>query len=155
MIHLECDNDEAVVRGLGFSRKEITHHAGKPRVSFALQKANGPNAIGLVDQDPGSSNPPYLLEFRVFEDEPSLGLRRLQHPREGKWLIEIQPDLEPWIYASAKSGGVDPEDHHLPAKLTALHDHPKQYSRRLSEFIATLKTSGCPRMKKLAQWLRL
>ena len=50
MIFLECDNDEAVVRGLGFPRGAVEHHASKGRVAKFLQKAAGGNHFGLVGQ---------------------------------------------------------------------------------------------------------
>ena len=51
MIHLECDNDEALVRALGFPKKFITHHAGKPRVAKALKESQANRVVGLVDED--------------------------------------------------------------------------------------------------------
>lgn len=153
MIHLECDNDEALVRGLGVPRKAITHHAGKPRVAKALQQAGQGHVVGLVDEDPGSNGPPYLKEFNVVDDFPELGLRRFKHRSSEKWLVEIRPDLEPWLYATAKQFGVPPSEHHLPENLKVLHDHPKPHAAKLAALVADLAGKGNPRLLKLKAWL--
>ena len=153
MIFVECDNDEALLRGLGIPRAKFDHHAGKPRVAKALQTTTSTGSIGIVDQDPGAIPPPYLTEFRVADDQPSLGLRRLKHRKDDKWLIEIQPDLEPWIYQMAKAASIAPIDNHLPERHSVLHDYPKTYEKRLVTFISTLHSQGNPRLATLARWL--
>jgi hypothetical protein len=154
MIYLECDNDEAVVRALGIPRREIEHEPGKSLVAKALQASRDNKAIGLVDEDPGAAPPPYLKEFVLINDEPRLKLRRLQHPTSGKWLVEIRPDLEPWIYAAAEEVGLAPADFNLPPKPSQLHTQPKNYTKRLMAFIQAMEKSGCKRIAKLAEWLR-
>jgi hypothetical protein len=153
MIHLECDNDEALVRGLGIPRGAITHHAGKPRVSKALQESPSSGIVGLVDEDPGSGLPPYLKEFTVVEDRPELRIRRLKHRRDEKWLIVICPDLEPWLYEVAKKAAINPKTHHLPESHRLLHTHAKAHSVRLMEFVASIAASGNTNMVTLRSWL--
>ena len=154
MIHLECDNDEAVVRGLGFSRGEISHHAGKPRVAFALQKATSADHTGMVDQDPGQSPPTYLAQFKLVEVSNKDGLALWVHPKEEKRLIEIRPDLEPWLYASGKLAGVKPESCHLPADHRLLHQNAKRHTKHLVEFVHALLAAGSSRVLLLQQWLQ-
>ena len=153
MIHLECDNDEALVRGLGIPRRDITHHAGKPRVAKALQQSKPGGVVGLVDEDPGSNGPPYLKEFKLVDDLPELGLRRCKHRASEKWLIKIRPDLEPWLYATAKQAGLSPSDHRLPENHHMLHDHPKAHAAKLIAFVAGLAAKGNQRLLKLKSWL--
>lgn len=153
MILLECDNDEALVRGLGITRSLISHHAGKPRVAKALRLSRIPNSIGLVDQDPGATPPPYLQQFSMVDDERSLGLKRLKHRTENKWLIEIQPDLEPWLYRMASIAQVRASDFHLPLKHSDVHANPKAYAKRIIEFVAEILNRQSPALLKLHQWL--
>jgi hypothetical protein len=155
MIHLECDNDEALVRVLGIPSRDISHHAGKPRVAKALKDSQRAGVVGLVDEDPGSIGPPYLKEFMLVEDLTDLGLRRLKHRTSDKWLIEIRPDLEPWLYATAKKAGIRPSEHHLPEKLSVLHDHPKAHGTKLIALVTALTAKGNARMLKLKAWLRV
>jgi len=153
MIFLECDNDEAVVRGLGLPRAGIRHIASKGRVIAVLQKATGNGNIGLIDQDPGSSPPRYFREFVIVEQRPQLRLVRYRHRREAKELIEIQPDLEPWLYTAAQPAGLKPKDFHLPERHGQLHDNPKAHARHLSDFIKALLQVQSPHLGTLRDWL--
>lgn len=154
MIHLECDNDEAVAFGLGFARATVRHSASKGRVSKSLQKAVGSAHVGLMDQDPGYAPPPYLREFKIIEAQPKLSLVRYQHPKEMKCFVEIQPDLEPWLYQAAKVSGLKPKDYYLPERHEQLHDNPKVFAKRLSVFVAELLKAQNPHLCLLQQWLK-
>jgi hypothetical protein len=153
MIFLECDNDEAVVRGLGFPRGSVEHHASKGRVAKFLQKATGGKHIGLVDQDPGSNPPAYFREFTIVEQHPQLRLTRYRHRADAKELIEIQPDLEPWLYSAAQQAGLKPKDFHLPERYGQLHDNPKAHARHVRGFVAALVELDCPHLCILRDWL--
>jgi hypothetical protein len=117
MIHLECDNDEALAMALGVPRSRINHRAGKGRISKCLSDSRSGEDMGMIDQDPGQPPPPYLRRFKVIENRSELGLILSRHPDEGKHLIEIQPDLEPWLYLIGTAVGVRPADHGLPEKM--------------------------------------
>jgi len=153
MIYLECYNDEAVVRGLGVPKRHIEHEAGKSLVADAMLRSRQAQVIGLVDQDPGAAPPPYLREFKPVDDKPQLRLVRYQHPKDGKWLVEIQPDLEPWLYEAAKATGLKPKDFHLPESYRALHDQPRVYAKRVTEFVAALVKAGSAPLCQLQEWL--
>ncbi len=56
-IHVECLPDEALVKKLGFTRKMVTHHAGKSRVFTNLKSVV--NHLAMVDEDPGSPKSSY------------------------------------------------------------------------------------------------
>jgi len=153
MIFLECDNDEALLRGLGIPRSRLGHHAGKPRVAKALKITTFAGAIGLVDQDPGAVSHPYLAEFQRIDERPELGLARSKHRTQDKWLIEICPDLEPWLYEAARQKGIRPKEFHLPENHSLLHSHSKAHAAKVRQFVAQLVYCGCPRMKTLGDWL--
>jgi hypothetical protein len=106
-----------------------------------------------VDEDPGSNDPPFLKEFVVVDNFAELGLRRLKHRISDKWLIELRPDLEPWLYATANQAGLPPSKYHLPEKLTILHDHPKAHTTKVVTLVAALLAKGDQRMLKLQSWL--
>jgi hypothetical protein len=153
MIFLECDNDEAVVRGLGFPRAQLRHIASKGRVLSVLQKAAGSGHIGLIDQDPGSNPSRYFREFTIVEQAARLALVRYRHRQEAKELIEIQPDLEPWLYEAARQSGMNPQDFHLPERHGHLHDNPNANATRLREFVNALRDAQCPHLSTLQTWL--
>lgn len=152
MIFVECDNDEALLRGLGFPRKAFEHIPSKGRIAIRLQKAKS-GTIGLVDQDPGAQPNPYLARFSNVDSRPDLGLRRLHLPEEGKWIIEIQPDLEPWLYGAGKAAGIEPVRHFLPSDFKGLHRNPKPFAARLIDFVAAIHATGSKPMQVLQEWL--
>jgi hypothetical protein len=154
MIFLECFNDEATVRSLGFSKKQWLHELAKSRVAHALEISRKASDIALVDEDPGQSCPTYLREFHILESQPSLGLCLYQHPQHGKRFIEIQPDLEPWLYDQARQAGISPAMYHLPKRHEDLHRSPKKHRIHLENFVKACLAAGSPHLSKLAEWLR-
>lgn len=153
MIHLECDNDEALMLALGKVRGELSHHAGKGRVSKALSLSSRSSDRGLIDQDPGQPPPRYLREFQVIERCSDQGLVRSQHPKEGKCLIEIQPDLEPWLYMIGPAVNIKPTDHHLPKDYSGLHQAAKKHRKNLIDYLKACIQANSPHLAKLAEWL--
>ncbi len=153
MIFLECYNDEAVLRGLGVPKRNIEHEPGKSLVAEALLRSRHEQSIGLVDQDPGAALPPYFREFKKVDELPKLRLVRYQHPKDKKWLVEIQPDLEPWLYEAAKVASLKPKDFHLPESHRALHDNPRAHAKHVKEFAEALVKAGSAHLCQLQQWL--
>ena len=141
------------MRGLGFSRSAVEHEASKGRVAKALQKAPRGKHTGLVDQDPGSSPPGYFREFTVIEQAPQFSLVRYRHRQDGKELIEIQPDLEPWLYSAASQAGIKPGAFHLPERHQLLHDNPKVHAQRVTELVKALLAAQCAHLTTLKNWL--
>ena len=154
MILVECDNDEALVRGLGFPRRGIEHHASKGRVLKALEKAPA-GTVALVDEDPGAGVPGYFRQFQLAEHLPALRLRLYRHRSEPKWIVELLPDLEPWLIAAAGTGGVALTAFHLPDTARALHLNPKANARRLREWASTMLDGGSRHFVKLREWFTL
>lgn len=154
MIYLECFNDEAVVRGLGIPRRVIQHFHGKTLVANAMETSRDSSVIGMVDQDPRERPIPYYREFDRIDHLPELGLARYRHPKSQKTLIEIQPDLEPWLYRAASAAGLKPEDHHLPKDHPRLHDQPKAFEVRVRDFVAALVAARSRHLCRLQQWLK-
>ena len=154
MIYLECYNDEAVVRGLGVARCTIQHEHGKSLVASALERSRENIVIGMVDQDPRERPIPYFREFRQLDRLPKLGLARYIHPVSERILIEIQPDLEPWLYGAAAAAGLKPEDFYLPKDYHRLHDQPKAFEMRVREFVTALAVAGSQHLIQLQQWLK-
>jgi hypothetical protein len=96
-----------------------------------------------------------LREFSVQESKPNLGLCLYKHPESGKRFVEIQPDLEPWLYAQAEAIGVSPVTHHLPKRHQDLHKIPKKHRSHLESFVKACLAANSPHLAKLAEWLRL
>lgn len=78
-----------------------------------------------------------------------------KHPTEGKHLIEIQPDLEPWLYRIGPFVGIQPTDHHLPESHKGLHQEAKKHRKHLLNYLEACLQANSPHLTKLAEWVRL
>jgi hypothetical protein len=132
-IVLECNPDEALIKVLGYPRRMITHQSSKGEVINYL--ARNPAAIGIVDDDPGSAKPAYLLKFSL-ETEERFGIESYKIAKLGTRLIVIKPRLEEWILKQAKDLRIDLKQHAMPANGNDLH---KIINTRISRFENMLK----------------
>jgi hypothetical protein len=148
--HLECSNDEAVVRALGVPRKSILHHAGSGSVAKALQKASE-RCIGMVDEDPRGSVPSYFSSFSELERGDGLVLK--EHRKCGHRLIVVMPDLEPWLQEVSKACKVPPGDFQLPAAANRLHQIGDTQRIRFGEWIQCMLGEQARGIMRLKQWL--
>src|SRR6266404_2414241 len=107
IVLVECYSDTALARTLGVQRRNLLHEFCKGNVMNGLRKATY-DAIGLIDADPDSNNPPAELS-NYRQTENAHGLRLLVHRQEPqKKVIEVSPRLEDWLVARAGGCGVDP-----------------------------------------------
>lgn len=126
-VHLECKPDETLIRALGASRKVVNHHNDKGRVCNILEKRQ--SEIGMVDEDPDSSQPTYLK--KLTEVEVRYKIRLLTDPQRGHAVIVLCPRLEEWILDVAGRQKVDVTTFGLPDKPEQLH---KLITSRLDQF---------------------
>ncbi len=149
--HLECWNDEAVVRALGIPKKAIRHQSGSGAVAEALRKSSVP-CLGMVDEDPRGTVPRYFGSF-VVEDKGD-GLILKIHPKAKHRLIVVMPDLEPWLLAVSQSVNVPPGDFKLPPDAKTLHQIGHAQRFRFAEWIERMLERGAPGLRRLQTWLR-
>ncbi|MCW1921207.1 hypothetical protein OKA05_01500 [Luteolibacter arcticus] len=150
MLHLECSNDEALVRALGVPRKAIRHHSGSGPVAHALKQSSRP-CIGMVDEDPHSTTPSYFSTFAEVERGDGLLLK--EHKKCGHKLIVVMPDLEPWLLLIAKGIKVPPESFQLPSVPNRLHQIGDSQRLRYSDWIKRMHEQGAPGLLRLHRWL--
>jgi len=87
---VECKADEVLVKALGIPKKKLVHSGNKGGVCKKLQKSSA--SLGIVDEDPGSSQPPYLSRL----GSPKLseyGLKLYEDKKTGNVLIVLCPFL--------------------------------------------------------------
>lgn len=132
-IAIECKPDEALVKSLGFSKKQITHSANKGDVFRFLEKNSA--SVGIVDQDPGSANPSYFQKFTLIESKNNIDY--YIYKKNNNKLIVIKPRLEEWIIRETKSAGVDIDKFSLPDSAHQLH---KVINTKLPKFEDLLST---------------
>lgn len=148
--HLECSNDEAVVRALGVPRKSILHHSGSGSVARTLEKASE-RCIGMVDEDPRGSVPSYFSSFVELERGDGLVLK--EHRKSGHRLIVVMPDLEPWLLEVSKSCKVPPGDFQLPEMANRLHQIGDSQRIRFGDWVRCMLSEKASGLVRLQKWL--
>ena len=125
-IFCECDNDVALLTGLGKTRKQRKHAGSKGEVCNLLKKSK--NEIGIVDEDPGKSEPSYKKELSVISS--NYDFKIYTDNKRGHILIEICPELEEWIIKIANKNHFNFSDYFLPDtpdKLREINDNQRKH----------------------------
>lgn len=131
-IVVECKPDEALVRALGFTKKNVTHQPSKARVLSYLDRNSG--AIGIVDEDPGTANAGYFSKYTKIS-EAKFDIEEWSVTKMQIRLIIIKPRLEEWIIRQANSSKIDLRDYSLEPDGYHLH---KIINEKLDKFEALL-----------------
>ncbi|MBI4726602.1 hypothetical protein HY768_05180 [candidate division TA06 bacterium] len=135
MIYVECYPDKALIMSLGLSKRKIEHEFGKSRVCNKLSKAT--KSLGLVDEDPETTQPSYMLNLHKHIDVPSYSVF-CDKVRDNQ-VIVLKPKLEGFIIKVTKEAGIKLSDYNLPDETKELHDaisrrmENKNYLRLLAE----------------------
>ncbi len=116
-IHIECAPDEALLRKIGFTKKQIKHHAGKSRIFGTIEKLN--NQIALVDDDPGQVKHRY--EDKLILQKKEDGVSYFLDSHLNNKVIVLKVKLEDWIITSCKKRNINLETFGLPDKPNRLH----------------------------------
>jgi len=134
---VECNADEAVLKGLGVSKKQLRHEHCKGEVVKRVLKFD--SAIGIIDEDPQSAQPRDLNNYKQVQAAEGLHLLTRQG-RVGQRLVVVCPKLEDWLIDRAKSSGIRPEDYGLPSDPDSLHSIPRYEQKEgFRRFLAELK----------------
>ena len=146
---MECNLDEFLITSLGVPRKKIKHHSGKGKVLLALRKNHG--KIGIVDEDPDSSQPNDIKEYKEIDQTKNLKL--LERKGNEVFLIIISKYLEDWIVNRANINKIELKKYGYENNPKSLHNiphienHPK-FKEFLNELILVDEE-----MKTLKNWL--
>jgi len=133
VLYVECYPDESLAISLGFRKRDVIHAHSKGNVCKKLARTK--NSKGMVDEDPGSSQPSYIKSMRLEEEGHDLKL--LLDPRNGNYLVVVCPNLEEWIIRAAREAGVDLNKMELPDDSNRLHkvinSNLEKFEKLLSE----------------------
>jgi len=129
MIYIECDADEVLLRELGFTRKQFIHLGGKFEICKRLQKVE--HAIALIEHDSGQSNPGYLLNCALIEENRTNSIHIYQHKTSSNMIVVLHNDLEDWILRIAKANKVQVSEFGLENNRNRMH---RLMPGRLSNF---------------------
>lgn len=150
---VECNADEALVRYLtGLPRRQITHEL-KGKFEICIRLSNLRDEIGMVDEDPGNIQPPYLGRIRISENLESHGIRVLVDDSRNNKLVVLRPKLEDWILRAARDSGLRMENYGLPDRASTLHREINGKLDNLSRLLGDLNDAGSPRLHMLKDLL--
>ena len=114
---VECYSDEVLVSALGITLDRNSHRQGIGNVCNKLKTCT--NAKGMVDEDPGRTQPNYLSQLKVISDEHSIKV--LCDAKTKNCVIMLCPRLEEWVLQAAKETSVDVTEFGLPNDAITLH----------------------------------
>jgi len=150
VILIECDPDEFMVRSIGFLK--VKHVNGKGNVMNMVGKI--PGVIGIIDDDPGNSQPSERLKYIEKESKSTIKLL-VKNNDESKKIIVLSPDLEGWILSRAKQNRVSPKKFGLPDDGHGLHSiYHIEKKKNFRDFIEELIGKEDEEIEKLKTWLR-
>lgn len=149
-VFVECFPDTALLRYLGVPKKQLCHESCKGEVVKRVLKSD--SAIGLIDEDPASSQPRDLCNYKQIRDGEGLRLFIRNNDEKKKFII-VCPRLENWFIERAKLSGIHPENYGIPNNPDRLHSIPRYDKKEgFQHFLAELKEKD-KGMNLLHQWL--
>ena len=116
MIATECYPDTYLLRVFNVGRKKIRHVGTKGDVVNYTR--DNPGTLGIIDEDPDSSQPKELNSYQIIEKTGSL---TLMEKGNSSRLIKISPRIEEWFYKRASLLRIDPLTYDLPRDANELH----------------------------------
>jgi exoribonuclease R len=146
MILIECNNDEELVKQLGFKNKQCKHELNKGEVVKRLKRESN-ISIGIVDEDKEADQPSDMKFYHTIDTVGSIKLKRKDSIR---FLIVISPRLEEWIYGVARRNKIIPEDYGLPK---VAHRLPKKPDHKFKEFLKVLIENNDLEIETMRQWI--
>lgn len=148
-IFVECYSDKKLVEVLGVKRTSVNHSRSKGEVVKSVLKT--PDSIGIIDEDPNSSQPSMLNDFIPNASFTNMNLTVHKNQRDRKIII-IKPRLEEWLYSVARKNNIFPEDYDLPNDGKELHKMPHyEKDRKFQEFLDSLAHSK--EFNQLKNWI--
>ncbi|MHA1449290.1 MAG: hypothetical protein ACTSP4_07720 [Candidatus Hodarchaeales archaeon] len=94
--------------------------------------------IGIVDEDPFSTQPKDMVKYKIVEISENINLFQ-RNDDKSKHLIVISKNIEDWILKRAKTNKISLKHHNLPSNPETLHNIPHIEKRiELQAFLRNL-----------------
>ena len=126
----ECYVDSNLLETLVPTKIGYNKQHGCNNVVKLMQERLGDSfAVGIVDKDKRELD--YLKEFtKIDEVEDRLYLWRHGNNNLHHYIIQISPEVEPWLLMIVNELGLNMSNYELPNDLEALYDYAKQRSSK-------------------------
>jgi len=150
---VECKPDKLLVKFLiNVPKKSIIHAANKTEVIKTLLKMSD-DAIGIIDEDPWSSQPSHLKKFELKENFSNYDLSILQDNQTKKKIVVVRPRLEDWLLRAGKESEISFKRYKLPETGKDLHKAINTNLEKLQTILNELLKSKNARLFKLKEIL--
>lgn len=158
MLFVECKPDyELVISLASVPIKKVEHAGNKSGVLKKLVRRRGTpnyeNSIGMIDEDPLSTQPPDLEKFREIEYLERYKIRILHYRWLNNRLLVLCPKLEEWIVEAAREARINLNDYGLPSDPRKLHEVINLGIKRFRELVEDLMNQS-NRVKELQAQLK-
>ena len=153
MIYVECKPDGVLVRQVtGLPNRQVVHEIqGKSAVFKRLMR--GRYLVGMVDEDPGATQPPYMKQLSLSREITHLGLKLYLDRSRNNRVIVLCPRLEEWLLRAVRDTGLDIETYRLPRRANALHSVINSDERKIEKVLSDLTDYESPRLLELGREL--
>ena len=153
MIYVECKPDGVLVRRVtGLPSRQVHHEIqGRGAVCNRLTKTR--DALGMVDEDPGSPQPRYMRQVSLSRDFANLGLKLYLDRNRNNRLVVLCPRLEEWLLRAAADLGLSMRDYGLPERANRLHSVINHDPRKTERLLTALTNEASPRLSELGRLL--
>jgi len=131
----ECLPDTLLVKTL--TKRKVMHIGGKARLIKKMLKSEK-RCRGIIDEDPGSLQPPQLKNFSRMRILETVKLQLYIDPK-GNELIILSPRFEEWILTAARESGLKLSSYNLPEDPDRLHEVINLDPRKLQKLLSALK----------------
>ena len=158
MFFVECKPDHELVRSLASVPIEKVEHAGnKSGVVKKLTRHRGApnyeNSVGMIDEDPLSTQPPDLEKFREIRYLGRHKIRILHYRWLNNRLLVLCPRLEEWIVEAAREARINLNEYGLPSDPRKLHEVINLGIKRFRDLVEDLMKQS-NRVKELQAQLK-
>lgn len=122
MILVECDRHFVLVKSLTRG-KEVEHSFNKSEACKKMQERK--NCTGMLDEDPGSAQHPYINKLRqsaLKQEIPEHDLKLLPDKKNNNRIILLCPRSQEWILKTVQLVNIEIGKYYLPEKPSRLHD---------------------------------
>ena len=147
MYLVECKPDAILVKTLTLTYRKNIEHAGNKSQLLKKLTEHYCNSKGIIDEDPGSIQPPHLQKFKEKQDLTNYNLKILHQKNKNNTLIILRPRLEDWILDASREANIDPEKYSLPKDPAKLHQQINIQIDKFQKLVKDLAKSK--RLKEL------
>ena len=155
----ECYVDTSFIETIIPTQSGYNHQMGCSNVSKVMRtKFVDRFALGIIDKDKNDID--YLKEFSLV-DEVENEVFLWKHKEKHHFVIQIKPEIEPWLLKISEELGIEIQDYNLPKNLKDFYKVTKRitskYDKRLIGLFKEInrKKEENNKLRQISQWINI